>query len=202
MTTKTNSRGPIAAVLTLAATFVALMIGASGAQAAGAWFGSDLDKTVQPSNSVPSHDCFMPGKCTWTQNEAYGNPGGETAPYSGKLRKIKLIAGEPGKFRLQIVKINKLGDVKLKRRGPKIHYQGQSPQNWNSGVYNVEKFKTRVKIKKGERLAIKTASTSALRCSSGGDNTLLHSPPLKKGEKRTWDDDDGCWMLIEAKVKK
>jgi hypothetical protein len=38
-----------------------------------------------------------------------------------------------------------------------------------------------------------------LRCSSGGTNQLLFQPPLPVGgpfEKA--DDDDGCWLLLEA----
>lgn len=196
-----SARTAIAAVLTLAATLVALTVGAGTASAAS-WFGSDLNKNVQPSNAGTAHDCESPGKCTWVMGEAYGNPGGEEAPKSGYLKKLKLIAGEAGSFKLQVVKTTSDGHTKIVRKGPKIHYQGQQQYNWDNDKYNVEKFKTHVKIKKGQRLAIKTASTSTLRCSSGGPNTLQHNPPLKKRDGyRIYDDTDGCWMLIEGKVK-
>jgi len=197
-----GARGALAAVLTLAATIVALTIGAGTAQAAS--FGSDLNKNVQPSNSTPSHDCDANpgGKCTWVMGEAYGNPGGEESPKTGYLKKVKLIAGEAGKFKLQVVKTTSDGHTKVVKNGPKIDYEGQDQQNWDDDHYKVEKFKTHIKIKHGQRLAIKAKKTSMLRCSSGGPNTLLHSPPLKKGNGYSiYDDTDGCWMLIEGKVR-
>lgn len=110
--------------------------------------------------------------------------------------------GRPGSFKLQVVKTTSDGHTKFVRNGPKIHYQGQGPSNWANNKYKVEKFKTHVKIKAGQRLAIKTKETSMLRCSSGGPNTLLYSPVLKKPDGyRIYEDTDGCWMLIEGKVK-
>jgi hypothetical protein len=198
--TASGGRGAVAALLTLIAALVAVTVGAGTAQAAS--FGSDLNKNVQPSNAGTAHDCESPGKCTWVMGEAYGNPGGEESPKSGYLKKVKLIAGESGSFKLQIVKTTFDGHTKIKRSGPKVSYQGQEQANWDNDNYRVEKFKTRVRIKQGERLAIKTDKTSTLRCSSGGANTLQHNPPLKKKDGyRVYDDTDGCWMLIEGKVK-
>jgi hypothetical protein len=195
-----SARRSIAALLTLAAAITALVAGAGTAQ--GASFGSDLNSSVQPSNAGTAHDCEAGGKCTWVMGEAYGNPGGEDSPKTGYLRKLKLIAGEAGKFKLQIVKTTSDGHTKVKRNGPKIRYEGQDQYNWDNDDYKVEKFKTHVKIKAGERLAIKTRSTSTLRCSSGGPNNLQHNPPLKKKDGyRIYDDTDGCWMLLEGKVK-
>ncbi len=196
----TGGTAAITALLTLVAALIAIAIGAGSASAAS--FGSDLNKNVQPSNAGQAHDCESPGKCTWVMGEAYGNPGGEESPRTGYLKKLKLIAGEAGSFKLQIVKTTFDGHTKVKRNGPKINYQGQDQVNWDNDDYKVEKFKTYVKVKAGERLAIKTASTSTLRCSSGGDNTLQHNPPLKKKDgKRIYDDTDGCWMLLEGKVR-
>lgn len=176
-TTNLKHRGALAAVLTIIATLVAVTLGAGTAQAAK--LGSKLSSDVQPSNSAPSHDCDANpgGKCIWVMGEAYGNPGGEESPKKGYLKKVKLIAGEAGKLRLQIVKTTCDGHTKLVRQGPKIHYEGQDQHNWDDDDYRVERFKTHVKIKPGQRLAIKS---SVLRCSSGGANTLLHSPVLKK----------------------
>ena len=161
-----------------------LALNAGSAQAAQTQsFGSDLDKTVQPSNAGTAHECngFEGKKCTWVMNEAYGNPGGEESPKAGKLKSIKLIAGEAGSFKLQIVKTKNNGASKVVANGPTINYDGQTAQNYNTSHYNVEKFDVNVQIPAGARLAIKTKETSTLRCSSGGDNTLLHQPPLQAG---------------------
>lgn len=190
---------------TIAALAVAASVVAIGpASASAAKLGSSLNSTVQPSNAGQAHKCDANpnGKCTWVMGEAYGNPGGEKSPKKGTLKKLKLIAGEAGKFKLQIAKTRKNGKTKIVRNGPKIHYEGQDQANWDSDVYKVEKFKVRVPIKKGQRLAIKTKKTSTLRCSSGGAHTLLYTPPLAPGGPFSpYDDTDGCWMLLQGKVK-
>ncbi len=189
-------------VAAIAVAIVAL--GAGKAQAASMSFGSDLDPSVQPSNAGTAHKCngFEGQKCTWVMGEAYGNPGGEESPKAGKLKTVKLIAGEAGSFRLQIVKTRNDGSSKLVDNGPKITYHGQSQQNWNTDHYNVEKFHVNEQIPAGARLAIKTKRTSTLRCSSGGPNTLLYQPPLVSHAGFVdSSSDDGCWMLLEGKVK-
>ncbi len=186
----------------VALAVAALAMVAVPAAASAATFGADVEPDVQPSNAGTPHKCsgFEGKTCTWVLNDAYGNPGGEKAPKSGKLKRIKLIAGAPGSFKLQLVKVTKSQRAKVVTQGPRIHYQGQS--NPNADTYEVEKFKVNVPVHKGEQLAIKTKRTSTLRCSSGGDNTLLYNPALKVGHTlQSLGSDDGCWMLIEGVVK-
>jgi len=185
---------PIAMVVALAA----LMVAPSSGMAFRV--GSKLTTETQPSNAGDGHECQpLPGTCTWAMNEAYGRPnGGERSPFTGKLRKIRLIAQVPGSFRLQIVKVKPNGAGKLIRKGPVIHYQGQ-PENGDPDQYVIESFRVKVPIKKGQRLAIKTSSTSLVRCSSGGPNSLLWQPPLARGAGFShYDADDGCWLLLEG----
>jgi hypothetical protein len=198
------------ALVAVGAAAVALLIAPAAGQAKFR-FGSKLDSSVQPSNAGTAHDCDMlnPGApCTWIMNEAYGRPnGGERAQRRGIIRRIRLIAGEAGFFRIQIAKVRQTGpdtyQAKIVRKGPVIHYQGQTQENFDNDVYNVESFKVRIPIKKGQRLAIRTPATSTLRCSSGGANTLLYEPPLPLfGAFRANSDDDGCWELLEAVVVK
>ncbi|MGI9556583.1 MAG: hypothetical protein ACR2N5_01435 [Solirubrobacterales bacterium] len=197
MATRVARRLPL-----LIAVGAAALIIAPAASAKSAKFGANVNPQLQPSNSAPAHDCdAAPGeRCSWVLNDAYQNAGNEGAPHKGKLKKIKLVAGEAGSFKLQVVKMKPGDRAKVKRNGPKINYEGQ-PENVGD-VYNVEKFKVNVPIKKGEYLAIKAKTTSMLRCSSGGDNTLLYAPPLKKGDSfRTADGDDGCYMTMQGIVK-
>jgi hypothetical protein len=138
---------------------------------------------------------------------SYGNPGHERAPKSGTIRRIRVIAGGPGSFRLQIakVKVSTIGmnnTAKVVRNGPVIHYQGQSQQNWNSSHYNVESFKVNVPVQKGEYLAMRSKYTSAVRCSSGGTNQLIYQPSLLAGGGfQNASSTDGCWMLLQAVIK-
>jgi hypothetical protein len=166
-------------------------------------FGSKLASDVQPSNAGNGHFCVDSNhsqKCTWIMNEAYGRPnGGHKSPRAGHITKIRIIANAPGSFVAQVVTVQKDGGkyrAKVTAQSRLLHYDGQ---NEDAEPYEIESFTVNLALKKGQRLAIKTNKTSFLRCSSGGDNTLLYKPPLALGgafRKNT--NDDGCWLLLEA----
>ena len=41
-----------------------------------------------------------------------------------------------------------------------------------------------------------------VRCSSGGDNTLIYTPPLSAAAPSApATDTDGCWILMEAVIR-
>jgi hypothetical protein len=177
-------------------------------------FGSKLNPTVQPSNSLPGYNCNgLEGTgpaCTMVQEEAYGRPdGGQLAPKSGHIKRIRVIAGGPGSFRPQIVTVRHsgstlLGDTKAKvtYTGPKLTYTGQTEQNYEDDSYKVETFKVDIPVKKGQQLALRGNITSMLRCSSGGHNTLAFSPALRKGGPfQGATDASGCWILMEAVIR-
>jgi hypothetical protein len=191
---------------------VAMMIApATGMAAAPVKFGAQLNPTVQPSNSLPGLMCEhqTPGaSCTMIQNEAYGRPnGGQLAPKTGTIKKIRLIAGGPGSFKLQIAKVQqatlfKTNKAKVVANGPRISYTGQTEANDESGAYKVESFDVNVPVQKGQQLALRGNITSMIRCSSGGDNTLIYTPPLLSGSPfRPATGSDGCWILMEAVIR-
>jgi hypothetical protein len=198
-----------AAVASLAA--LAMMIApALGYAKAPVHFGAKLDPTVQPSNSLPAHPCnqLNPGSsCTMIENDAYGRAGVERAPKSGTIKKIRLIAGGPGSFKLQIAEVKQstlFGSDKARvvRNGPTIGYQGQDQSNWDNDSYRVESFPVNVPVQKGQYLALQGKYTSMVRCSSGGDNTLIYQPSLLAGGGFTKaSDTDGCWLLMEAVIR-
>lgn len=185
------------------ATAAAALAAVAPAQAT-TYFGAKVDSQTQPSNAFQGQDCSTPGSCTRVENDAYQNAGVEKAPTSGKLKKIHLVGGVPGSFRLQLAKVKGEGDaaqVKITRQGPMINYVGSDE---NALDYNVETFKVKnLKVKKGEQLAATAdAPLSTLRCSSGGDNTLENQPALSVGGPfSTVTATDGCWMLIGAEIK-
>jgi hypothetical protein len=199
--------------LLAAVASVALMVApAAGIASAPVKFGAQLNPTVQPSNSLPGLTCKQtatPGPaCTMIQNEAYGRPdGGELAPKTGTIKKIRLIAGGPGSFKLQIAKVKRStaltsNDAKVVYTGPKISYTGQTEANYENDSYKVESFPVNVPVKKGQQLALRGNITSMIRCSSGGRNTLLYTPPLMSGGPFTAaSGTDGCWILMEAVIK-
>lgn len=209
MSTKTLTTRVLAGTAAAALVGGASLLPATASAASKAKFGSRLDPTVQPSNSTPGHPCDenMPGAtCSFVMNEAYGRPdGGELAPVNGVLKQVRVISGEAGTFKLQLVKAREVNGVwraKVKANGPTITLQGQSETNWENDDYLVESFRVNIPIKKGWRLAMKATSTSAVRCSSGGDNTLIYTPALAAGAYRDATSDDGCWPLIEGVIKR
>jgi hypothetical protein len=187
---------------------LAMTIIPATALAAPVKFGSKLNPTVQPSNSLPGLRCSQeaPGPCTMVQQEAYGRPdGGELAPKTGTIKKIRLIAGGPGSFKLQIAKVKRstlfgTNEAKVVANGPRISYQGQTELNFEDDSYRVETFNVNVPVKKGQQLALKGNITSMVRCSSGGDNTLIYTPPLGSSF-RPATNTDGCWLLMEAVIR-
>jgi hypothetical protein len=198
--------------LLAAVASVALMLTpATGLAAQPVKFGAKLDPSVQPSNSLPGLSCVQEdpaATCTMVQNEAYGRPdGGELAPKTGTIKRIRLIAGGPGSFKLQIAKVKRstlhgTNEAKVVRTGPRISYQGQTEASFESDSYRVESFKVNVPVKKGQQLALRGNITSMIRCSSGGDNTLLYTPPLFPGGPfNPASNDDGCWLLMEAVIR-
>lgn len=200
--------GLIAALAVLALALVPT----AGMAKAPVRFGAKLNPTVQPSNSLPGLTCNGPETplvgCSMILNEAYGRPdGGELAPRSGTIKKIRLIAGGPGSIRLQIEKVNRATlfgtkEAKAVWYGPQIHYQGQTEANFENDDYRVESFPVDIPIKKGQQLGLRGQITSMIRCSSGGDNTLIYTPPLFLGGPFTAaTNTDGCWLLMEAVIK-
>ena len=195
-------------IIFAAIAVIAMTIVPATSMAAPVKFGSKLNPTVQPSNSLPGLDCGegASGPCTFVQNEAYGRPdGGELAPKTGTIKKIRLIAGGPGSFKLQIAKVKRstlfgTNEAKVVANGPRISYQGQTEANDESGSYRVETFNVDVPVKKGQQLALKGNITSMIRCSSGGDNTLVYTPTLGSSF-RPATSTDGCWILMEAVIR-
>jgi hypothetical protein len=195
--------GLVAALASLALALVP----AAGVASAPVKFGAKLNSRVQPSNSLPGLTCNGPETplepCTMVLNEAYGRPdGGELAPKTGTIKKIRLIAGGPGSFRLMAVKhINGTESI-AKRYGQRIGYRGQVESAEEEGDYKVESFDVEMKIKKGEQLALRGSTTSMIRCSSGGDNTLVYQGGLNLNAPfAPATSTDGCWILIEAVIR-
>ena len=201
----TTTRRRTALLPAALATGALLLVPAQGI--ASTSFGAKLSPDVQPSNASSAHPCTpTEGQpCTRISMEGYGRPELPMAPRKGTIKKIKLIAGEAGSFRFQLAKVRPGSkQAKIVRNGPRISYQGQAygEDGIDPDSYRVETFKLNVPVKKGEYLAIKSTSTSMLRCSSGGPNQLLFQPPLALGSPfRTADDTDGCWLLLEAVIK-
>ncbi|HEX3239364.1 MAG TPA: hypothetical protein VHR18_04425 [Solirubrobacterales bacterium] len=190
------------------ALIAAMAVPATGS-AARVKFGATINPSVQPSNGSPGIQC-MTEFCTFVQDDAYGRPGaGMIAPKTGTIKRIKYIAADPGRFRLQVVTVKhspstRLGatQAQVTYTGPLELHTGQTEWNYENDRYNVERAHLNIPIKKGQQLALRGDLTSLLRCSSGGHNTLVFGPSLVKGGPfQGATDASGCWLLMEAEIR-
>jgi hypothetical protein len=200
----------VAAATVLALGLAPAVAGHAAAPAAKAHvsFGAHVTKHTQPSNAFSPQPCQpQPVACSRVMTEARNRPNPDTdeiAPKTGTIGHLKIVAGSPGKFRLQIVKVKPNAQkAKLVRNGPVIHYNGQNPTGQDNGPpYTVESFKVKVPVKKGEYLAVKATKISFEYCSGGSNGQITFEPPLAKSSHfRHTNDRDDCLMLLEAVYK-
>jgi hypothetical protein len=171
-------------------------------------FGAKLNSQSQPSNAFGGQPCEPKTvTCTRVMTEAYRRPDPETdqvAPKNGTIGKLMIVAGVPGKFRIELARVE-IGAQKAKivAVGPLISYNGQGTGTEDNGPpYRVEAFKVNLPVKKGEFLAVRARKISFEYCSGGGNNQFTFEPPLAVGKKyRHTNHTDGCLMLLEAVYK-
>jgi hypothetical protein len=186
-------------VAVLAGAFLAATAAAEGAYR----FGSELTPEVQPQPGQRCDPTHPKRACTWIMNEAVGRPnGGHRAKRRGTITKIRIIAHDEGRFRLQIARAHETAsgyEGKVVRNGPIIEFDGQPNQ---LDPFVVESFRVNIPVRKGDRLAIRTKKAEILRCGGGGESTLLFYPPLVPGTGfRANSDTHNCLLLIEAVVR-
>jgi hypothetical protein len=202
------SSGHVGWTAAIMAVALLLLTPATMSAAGPVRFGSKLTTDTQPSNAGTGHWCDDPEPaphptCSWVMMEAYGRPdGGHKAPKDGTINRVRVISCVPGSFRVQLARSRPLLDqARVTRNGPFVSYPGD-PDGCDDEVYTINVIPVSFAIKRGEQIAIRTMRTGALRCSSGGDNTLLFDPPLVPGDPmRTATEGDGCWMLVEFQYR-
>ena len=169
-------------------------IQAAPASAAQVKFGSKLstDDSQPQQGQYCSNDHNT--NCTWVLVEAYHNPDKESAPRSGTIRKIKLVAFGPGSFKLFIARVRNGDQAKVVRAGPVINYTGGGDEP----PYLIETFNVNVHVNEGDYLAVRAKRPQFLNCS--GAEVLTFQPPLQVGGPFQTSDDDGpsCTLLIQA----
>ncbi|HEU4701153.1 MAG TPA: hypothetical protein VFS37_01630 [Conexibacter sp.] len=193
------------------AALAALLLVPAASQAKTYTFGTRLDH--EPSNSAPGHNCREDGSddptpaCTRVAIDlGAAVPGGLTAPRNGTIVKFRVRAGAPGDLTFRLAKLRQLGyDPSLgdfagfgraAGTGPTVHVEGRGFDETNP----VEEFPARLKVHKGDYLAIDSTATSVLYCSGGGNNQLIFSPTLA-GAFSISTQSEGCDLLVQAVMK-
>jgi hypothetical protein len=174
-------------------------------------FGTRLDH--EPSNSAPGHNCKEDGSddptpaCTRVAIDmGAAVPGGLTAPRNGTIVKFRVRAGAPGDLTFRLAQLKQLGfDPSLgdfagfgrgAGTGPTVHVAGRGFDEANP----VEEFPARLKVRKGDYLAIDSTATSTLYCAGGGNDQLIFSPTLG-GSFSLSTQGEGCNLLVQAVMK-
>jgi hypothetical protein len=204
--------GLLTAAMVSAAVFTPAAAGHATGKAPGkkapVSFGAKLSSQSQPSNAFDGQPCEpKTAPCTRVMTQAYRRADPETdqvAPKDGTIGKIMIVAGVPGKFRIELARAQ-VGAQKAKivAVGRLIQYDGQGTGSEDNGPpYKVEAFKVNLPVKKGEFLAVQAKKISFEYCSGGGDSQFTFEPPLVLGKKyRHANRTDGCLMLLEAVYK-
>jgi hypothetical protein len=186
-------------------------------------FGHRLDH--EPSNSAPAHNCKEDGSdditpaCTRVAIDEDGGgavAAGMTAPANGRITQFRVRAGAPGEITFRVVRLRGLmrlevpqGDGTLQSRmvaegktvGKPVTVQALGKGFEENEIDAVETFPANVKVKKGDRIGIESASTSALYCSHGGDSQLIFNPALGPFFRQSTDT-GSCELLVQAVMKK
>jgi len=176
----------------------ALLVAAGPVDAATTKFGAKLAAGIDPSNSPVTCDHEIDGgdgtyACTWIMLSAY-NGGTLTAPKTGKIAKVKLIAWSSGSFKVVFAKRSG-SQFKVITVGPKVSYHDGCNPDCVVQTYTI----TPTTVHLGEYLGIQTFKGGPMRCNSGSPNIALFTPVLPAGGSyQTPDEYSGCQMMVSV----
>jgi hypothetical protein len=204
MSANINTRRRFVSTLVAAASVLAIAPGIAAASTT--WFGSSLDH--MPANGGNSCADFgvQASMCTHVGSDYPGFSGRAKAPASGTITALKLIPAAPMTFTFEVVKTNiasnfQSGRAEAVQRSRQITVPGPTQDQMANEDYPTVTVPVHLTVKKGQELAINTASNTADYCSDGTPGQLLFSPLLAPGhgfENSSGVDD--CLMLLQAVI--
>jgi hypothetical protein len=194
----------------LVAVLSAAALVPAAASASTSTFGSSLNHTPANAGSTCAEDGVgNPGDiCTHVGSFYPGFSGHAQSPATGTITALKLRPQGPMTFIAKVVNVRRLstnhqkGQAQAVVRSRRITTPGPTQDQMDNGTYPVETFKVSLKVKKGQEIAIDTASNTAEYCSDGTPGQLLFDPILSVGHSfATSNGVDDCLMLVQAVVK-
>jgi hypothetical protein len=195
------------------AVTAALSIGAlapAAASASTSWFGSSLNHTPANAGQTCADDGVgTPGDaCTHVATDYPGTSGRVKSPATGTIVALKVRPQGPMTFTAEVVNVRKLssnlhsGQAQAAAHSRRIKLAGPTQDQMDNSDYPVDTVLVKMKVKKGQEIAINTTSNTAEYCSDGTPGQLLFDPILIPGagfsHSRGVDD---CLMLVRAIVK-
>jgi hypothetical protein len=207
-----TTRG-IGTALAIAAGATLLVPG--GAFAKSQTFGSSL--VNEPANTGNQRVCAPAPGAPCTRVGFYeGNAGLTKSPVDGTITKFRVRSAAPGQMTFKTVRVRNVnlnagtGQARAVAVGPTVNVAG--PQVDANGdflnpdnPYPIQTFRAKVKVKKGDVIAIDSTTTDALYCANGDPGQLLFQPVLKVSKTfrstTNLDDSNDCSLLVQAVVK-
>jgi hypothetical protein len=194
---------------TIVATVGAVALIPASASAATTWFGSSLNHDpANAGNTCADNGVSGPALCTHVGSYYPGTSGRAQAPVDGTITAFRVDAEGPATITFRLVTVRNLaaneqsGQAKVVVQGPTVQVHGPTQTQSDNGIYPIETFHVKLKVKKGEELAIDTTSNTAEYCSDGTPGQLLFDPQLNLGQGfRSSNGVDNCLMLVQAVIR-
>ena len=198
--------------LALGAALLAL-VPSTALAARGVTFGSTLSKP--PTDYDPAATCDTTGTnadtgaCTRVAIRFDGTgavKGRVRAPRKGVIRRIRIRAAAPAVVRFKLARVQRLdydeveGDAKSPSRGRLLHLKGRGLAAKGA----IESFKVKLRVKKGDYLALQSSTLTAMTCRPVPDfQQLLFQPVLDPGGPfQSSAGHDDCTLLVQATIKR
>jgi hypothetical protein len=188
----------------------ALAIAPAAATAQTSTFGSSLDHTPANAGSTCAEDGVGTNPlamCTHVGSDYPGFSGHAQAKMNGTVTQLKIRPQGPMTFTAEVVAVRNVssdfrtGQAQATQRSRQITVTGPTQDQADNGIYPVQSVSVHMKVRKGQELAINTASNTAEYCSDGTPGQLLFQPVLAPNHPfQTNAGVDDCLMLIQAVV--
>ena len=175
-------------------------------------FGSTLKQ--RPTTGEPASTCDTSGAnidvgpCTRVAlgfADTGAVKGRIRAPMSGFIRRVRIRSGAPGLLHFKLVRLRRLdaqeetGEARAVSRGKLLRLKGRG----HKAKRPIESFRIKLKVRKGDYLALDGSAISALVCRAGVFQQLIFQPPL--GPFGPWQpstERDDCTLLVQATIRR
>jgi hypothetical protein len=196
---------------TLIPALAAAAMAIAPAAANASTFGSSLNHdpanagSTCADNGVGSNPLAM---CTHVASDYPGFSGHAKARTNGTITQLRLTPEGPMTFTAEVVNVRNVspdfqsGQAQATQRSRQITVPGPTQDELDNGVYPTQTVNVHMKVRKGQELAINTASNTAEYCADGTPGQLLFQPVLAPNHPfQTSAGVDDCLMLIQAVVR-
>jgi hypothetical protein len=186
----------------------ALAITPAAASASTSWFGSSLDHTPANAGSTCAEDGVSGPLDTCTHVGSYypGFSGRAQARVTGTITQLRIEPEGPMQFVAKVVTLrhvssdHKHAQAVATAHSRQITLAGPTQDEMDNSDYPINTVNVKLKVKKGQYIAIDTTSNTAEYCSDGTPGQLLFDPPLMGSSFHNSNGVDGCLMLVQARI--